>query len=154
MYTTEAATLADALDALGAGLFVVDATGRIVHANTSGRAMLQERRVLRSADGRLAACEARAAAALRELLLKAAGPDARPSAMLLSAGFGAIAGSILERSDETAAILAADAGRAALRACVGESLDSVVHVCSKPGNRRIALTLLREAPPLPADHQL
>src|SRR6185437_15574855 len=56
MYTTEAATLADALDGLGAGLFVVDATGRIVHANTSGRAMLQERRVLRSADGRLAAC--------------------------------------------------------------------------------------------------
>ncbi|HXE85638.1 MAG TPA: helix-turn-helix transcriptional regulator, partial [Hyphomicrobiaceae bacterium] len=88
MYTTEAATLADALDALGAGLFVVDATGRIVHANTSGRAMLQERRVLRSADGRLAACEARAAAALRELLLKAAGPDARPSAMPLSAGDG------------------------------------------------------------------
>ena len=61
MYTTEAATLADALDALGAGLFVVDATGRIVHANTSGRAMLQERRVLRSADGRLAACEAQVA---------------------------------------------------------------------------------------------
>jgi DNA-binding CsgD family transcriptional regulator len=88
MYTTEAATLADALDGLGAGLFVVDATGRIVHANTSGRAMLQERRILRSADGRLAACEARAAAALRQLLLKAAGPDARPSAVPLSEGDG------------------------------------------------------------------
>ena len=88
MYTTEAATLADALDGLGAGLFIVDATGRIVHANASGRAMLQQRRVLRSADGRLAACEARAALALRELLPKAAGADARPAAVPLSAGDG------------------------------------------------------------------
>jgi hypothetical protein len=73
MYTTEAATLADALDGLGAGLFVVDAAGRIVHANTSGRTMLEERTVLRAADGRLAACDGRSAAALREMMAKAAG---------------------------------------------------------------------------------
>ena len=88
MYTTEAATLADTLDGLGAGLFVVDATGRIVHANASGRAMLRERLVLRDAEGRLAACEARAASALREVLAKSAGPDARPTALPLSAGDG------------------------------------------------------------------
>ena len=41
MYTLEAATLADTLDGLGASLFVVDAAGRIIHANASGRAMLQ-----------------------------------------------------------------------------------------------------------------
>jgi len=88
MYTTEAATLADALDGLDAGLFVVDATGRIVHANASGSAMLQARLILRCADGRLAACEARAAAALRELIPKAVGPDAKPTAVPLSAGDG------------------------------------------------------------------
>jgi DNA-binding CsgD family transcriptional regulator len=88
MHTTEAATLADALDGLGAGLFVVDATGRIVHANASGRAMLQERLVLRDAMGRLAACETRAASALREALARAAGPEARPAALPLSAGEG------------------------------------------------------------------
>jgi len=88
MYTTEAATLADTLDSLGAGMFVVDATGRIVHANASGRTMLQERLVLRSAEGRLAACEARAAAALKALLAKAAGAGARPMALPLSAGDG------------------------------------------------------------------
>jgi DNA-binding CsgD family transcriptional regulator len=84
MYTTEAATLADALDGLGAGLFVVDAVGRIVHANASGRAMLQERAVLRASDGRLAACDGRSASALREAMAKAAGPEACSMAVPLS----------------------------------------------------------------------
>jgi DNA-binding CsgD family transcriptional regulator len=84
MYTTEAATLADALDSLGAGLFVVDAAGRIVHANASGRAMLQERAVLRSADGRLATCDGRSAAALKEAMAKAAGLAAQPVTLPLS----------------------------------------------------------------------
>jgi len=88
MYTTEAATLADILDGLGAGMFVVDAAGRIVHANASGRAMLQERLVLRAAEGRLVACGTRAAAALKELLAKAAVAEARPMALPLSAGDG------------------------------------------------------------------
>lgn len=88
MYTTEAATLADTLDGLGAGLFVVDATSRIVHANASGRALLQERLVLRAAEGRLVACEARAAATLRELLARAVGPGARPMALPLAAAEG------------------------------------------------------------------
>ena len=38
--TAEAATLADTLDGLSAGMFLVDASGRIVHANASGHAML------------------------------------------------------------------------------------------------------------------
>jgi DNA-binding CsgD family transcriptional regulator len=88
MYTTEAATLADALDGLGAGLFVVDATGRIVHANASGRAMLQERSVLRSADGRLAACNGRSAATLRDAMAKAAGAEARSMALPLGTDEG------------------------------------------------------------------
>jgi DNA-binding CsgD family transcriptional regulator len=86
MYTTEAAPLADALDGLGAGLFVVEAAGRIVHANASGRAMLRERLMLRAAEGRLVACEARAAATLRELLARAVGSQQGPTALPLSAG--------------------------------------------------------------------
>jgi DNA-binding CsgD family transcriptional regulator len=88
MYTAEAATLADALDGLGAGLFVVDAAGRIVHANASGRAMVQERAVLRANDGRLAACASRSASALREAMAKAAGPEARPTTVPLSTDVG------------------------------------------------------------------
>jgi DNA-binding CsgD family transcriptional regulator len=88
MYTTEAATLADALDGLGAGLFVVDAAGRIVHANASGQAMVQERAVLRAADGRLAACDGRSASALRVAMAKAAGPEARSTTLPLSTDDG------------------------------------------------------------------
>jgi DNA-binding CsgD family transcriptional regulator len=86
MFTTNAAPLADVLDGLGAGLFVVDAAGRIVHANAAGRAILRERLVLRAADGHLVACENRAAAALRELLVRAAGSRQEPPALPLSAG--------------------------------------------------------------------
>jgi DNA-binding NarL/FixJ family response regulator len=88
MYTPEAATLADALDGLGAALFVVEATGRIVHANASGHAMLRERLVLRAAEGRLVACKAPAASALKAIMAKAACPDASPAALPLSAGDG------------------------------------------------------------------
>jgi DNA-binding CsgD family transcriptional regulator len=58
--------LVEALDGLGAGLFLVDATGRIVHANLSGHALLQERTILRTVAGTLVACEADAARALKE----------------------------------------------------------------------------------------
>src|SRR5262249_52298073 len=51
----EAATLADALDGLAAGLFLVDAGGRIVHCNTSGHAILAEANVLKGLGGRLSA---------------------------------------------------------------------------------------------------
>ena len=53
----EAAGLADTLDGIAAALFLVDADGRIVHANVSGHRMLQEGDVLRSALGKLAACD-------------------------------------------------------------------------------------------------
>src|SRR6202012_4736177 len=38
--TTEAATFADTLDGLSAGMCLLDAEGRIVHANIAGRAIL------------------------------------------------------------------------------------------------------------------
>jgi DNA-binding CsgD family transcriptional regulator len=74
--TAEAATLADTLDGLCAGLFLVDATGRIVHANVKGHAILHERAVLRVLHGRLVATEAEAARALEDTFAICGGGDA------------------------------------------------------------------------------
>jgi DNA-binding CsgD family transcriptional regulator len=51
--TAEAATLADTLDGISAGLFLVDATGRIVHANAAGHAILADGDYLKAVRGRL-----------------------------------------------------------------------------------------------------
>jgi DNA-binding CsgD family transcriptional regulator len=64
----EAATFADVLDGLTAGVFLVDETGGIVHANANGHAMLQEGSVLRTRGGKLVAAQANAAAALVQIL--------------------------------------------------------------------------------------
>ena len=56
--TATAARFADALDGLTAGMFLVAATGTIVHANTSGHVMLASGDVLRAVDGRLVASDA------------------------------------------------------------------------------------------------
>jgi DNA-binding CsgD family transcriptional regulator len=53
--TIEAATFADTLDGLNAGIFLVDATGRIVHANAAGHGILAVGDILRSFAGRLVA---------------------------------------------------------------------------------------------------
>jgi DNA-binding CsgD family transcriptional regulator len=74
--TAEASALADTLDGVSAGMFLVDKSGRIIHANASGRAMLDERSVLRAISGRLAANEAKATLALNEVLAVAARGDA------------------------------------------------------------------------------
>jgi DNA-binding CsgD family transcriptional regulator len=90
--TAQVATFADALDGLSAGLFIVDAAGRLVHANASGRALLEERGVLRANDGRLVASEARSAPALSEILAAAGSGAAVPDrgiAVPLSARDGA-----------------------------------------------------------------
>jgi DNA-binding CsgD family transcriptional regulator/PAS domain-containing protein len=72
----EAATFADTLDGLGAGMVLVDAAGRIVHANAAGQAMLAQGAVLRSANGRLAATDVHAGRALQEVVAAASGGDA------------------------------------------------------------------------------
>jgi DNA-binding CsgD family transcriptional regulator len=63
----EAAVLADTLDGLQAGMFLVDAGGRLVHANLAGRAMLDQGNVLH-ANGKLVALDLRGDDALREIL--------------------------------------------------------------------------------------
>jgi len=63
---SETATFADTLDALGAGIFFVDAECRIVHANTAAQSMLWEDDCLRSIGGRLAVRDGQANHDLRK----------------------------------------------------------------------------------------
>jgi DNA-binding CsgD family transcriptional regulator len=74
--TAEAASLADTLDGVSAGMFLVDGSGRIVHANASGHAMLSEGAILRAPVGRLTANEAAAEKALNDVIAAAGGGDA------------------------------------------------------------------------------
>jgi DNA-binding CsgD family transcriptional regulator len=74
--TAEAATLADALDGLTAGMFLVDGGGRIVHANAAGHTMLAARDVLRVAGGTFTVIDGAADHALREAFEAAARGDA------------------------------------------------------------------------------
>jgi DNA-binding CsgD family transcriptional regulator/PAS domain-containing protein len=70
----ERETLSDVLDGLSAGVFLLDAAGRIVHANAAARTVLAAQDFLFSARGRLVAREAATDHALRAALL-AAGRD-------------------------------------------------------------------------------
>ena len=72
----EAAALADSLDTLPAGMFLVDASGRIVHANKSGHVMVASGDVLRAAGGRLGAVDSAANQALLDSFASAANGDA------------------------------------------------------------------------------
>jgi DNA-binding CsgD family transcriptional regulator len=62
----EADALADTFDGLTAGLFLADASGRLIRANSSGQMMLVEEAVLRAAGGRLIACDPAADRLLRQ----------------------------------------------------------------------------------------
>lgn len=62
----DAATFADILDQLSAGLLLLDAQGRIVHTNAAADDMLRDGRLLRAIGKRLAGGDAQAERALRE----------------------------------------------------------------------------------------
>jgi DNA-binding CsgD family transcriptional regulator len=72
----EAATFADALDGIGAGMFLVDANARMVHANTAGHAILAVGDFLRLVGGRLAAGDPEIDQAFRDILIAAGNGDA------------------------------------------------------------------------------
>jgi DNA-binding CsgD family transcriptional regulator len=63
---SQTASFADALDAFGAGVFLVDTQCRIVHVNAAGQEMLGEDDVLRVIGGQLAARDRQANHGLRE----------------------------------------------------------------------------------------
>jgi len=71
----EATTLADTLNGLSAGVFLVDENDRLIHANESGRSMLDMRDVLHLANGRLAARNTSSQKALREVFGAAGSGD-------------------------------------------------------------------------------
>jgi DNA-binding CsgD family transcriptional regulator len=75
-HKVEAAALADTLDTLASGMFIVTDTGRVVHANASGYAMLAEGKVLRAPGGRLGANDPAADQALLDIFTAAGGGDA------------------------------------------------------------------------------
>ena len=73
---TEAATFADVLDGLSAGLFLIDANGRIVHANAAANELVDGGDLLRSSCGRLVANDPEVDCALREIAAAAGSGDA------------------------------------------------------------------------------
>jgi DNA-binding NarL/FixJ family response regulator len=73
--TAETATFADTLDGLSAAVFLVDAGGRIVHANTSGHDMLGKGQVLYSAQNVLTAADPQASRTLHGVIAAASKGD-------------------------------------------------------------------------------
>jgi DNA-binding CsgD family transcriptional regulator len=74
-HKVQAAALADTLDGLVSAMFIVDGTGRIVHANASGNLMVSEANVLRAPGGRLHAIDAGADQILLDIFTAAGGGD-------------------------------------------------------------------------------
>ena len=72
----EAASLADTLDGISAGMFLVDATGRIAHANAAGQMMLKRANVLHAKAGRLIANDPLADQTLADTFATAGNGDA------------------------------------------------------------------------------
>ncbi len=76
MKSTAADTFAAVLDGLRAGMFLVDAHGRIVHANSAGHALVAEGNFLRAVGGRLAPHDADADRTLTSVFAAAGVDDA------------------------------------------------------------------------------
>jgi DNA-binding CsgD family transcriptional regulator len=71
----EAATFADTLDGLNAGMFLVGADGQIVHANPAAHGILDTGNILRAVGGKLVACDAQVAPQLRDVFSAAGRGD-------------------------------------------------------------------------------
>jgi DNA-binding CsgD family transcriptional regulator len=88
----EAATFADMLDGLSAGLFLIDADGCIVHANAAGQGMLAAGDFLRAVRGRLETRDKQAGKVLHDSFAAAdngdAGIDVKAIALPLTAHDG------------------------------------------------------------------
>jgi DNA-binding CsgD family transcriptional regulator len=93
-HKVKAAALADSLDTLVSGMYIVDGTGRIVHANASGYAMVAEANIMCAPSGRLGATDPAADHALLDIFTAAAGGDA-------ALGRRGIAVPITARNDES-----------------------------------------------------
>jgi DNA-binding CsgD family transcriptional regulator len=72
----ESASLADTLDGISAGMFLIAGTGRVVHANAAGHVMLNSGDVLRADRHRLAVNDPQADQALADTFATAGSGDA------------------------------------------------------------------------------
>jgi DNA-binding CsgD family transcriptional regulator len=93
LHKVEAAQLADTLDGVAAGVVLVDAAGRIVHANAAGLNLIAEGAVLHALGGKLACDDAAAEETLYDLFINAERGDA-------AIGKGGIAVSMSARDGE------------------------------------------------------
>jgi DNA-binding CsgD family transcriptional regulator len=75
MRAAEADALADTLDGLSAGMFLVDGEGRLVHSNASGRTLLADGTALCGANGRIKPTDGAAARALKDIITAAGNGD-------------------------------------------------------------------------------
>jgi DNA-binding CsgD family transcriptional regulator len=85
----EAASLADTLDGISAGMFLVDATGRLMHANAVGHVMLHEGDVLSAPEGRVVMKDAQADQILTDTFATAGGGDTAIGNKGMAVPFGA-----------------------------------------------------------------
>jgi hypothetical protein len=76
LHKAEAAALVDTFSGLAAGVFIVDASAHVVHANASGHAMLADGSLLRMQGRKLAADDADAEHALHNVFAAASSGDA------------------------------------------------------------------------------
>ncbi len=74
--TAEAATLADALDGITAGMILVDSRGQVVHTNGVGQAILVDGDLLYVSGGRLAAPDPKTNDTLNDIFASTSGGDA------------------------------------------------------------------------------
>jgi DNA-binding CsgD family transcriptional regulator len=93
LHRVEAAALADSLDELASGMFIVDSTGRIIHANVAAHRLVAEADVLRATNGRLSASDPKGGRHLLEVFAAARAGDA-------AVGKGGIAVPLTARSGE------------------------------------------------------
>jgi DNA-binding CsgD family transcriptional regulator len=92
MHKIEAAALADTLDGLAAAMFLVDANGRIVHANISGHGLLAEGTILRGTGGKIAATNPQINQSMHEVFTAAGGGNLEMGVKGVSAVLGEQAG--------------------------------------------------------------
>jgi DNA-binding CsgD family transcriptional regulator len=92
LHRVEAAALADSLDQLASAMFIVDSTGRVIHANVSAHRLIAEADVLRVTNGRIAALDPHSSRSLLDAFTAAQAGDAalgkRGIAMPLTARTG------------------------------------------------------------------
>src|SRR5690242_2627995 len=88
-----ASDFAESFDHISAGMFLLDARGRLVHANAAGRRMLEAGDPLKGVDGRLAANDPQSDQAMRQALATAVEGD-------MAIGIKGIAVPLLTREGE------------------------------------------------------